>query len=226
MGTRGSLRANYTLGKLTDDGVVNTSSPLVAGDFVRERSLSLLDARHRIAVSTYYQFPAWLWRLALSSTFNFASSRRFNLGANGNDRNLDDVDNDRPTFSGDLDAIGWRRPGGPLDQSLVDQFSLPTIGTVGNLPRNAGHGPRSYTLNTRLAREFKLGERRKLEFQIEAFNPFNTSVFSFGAEYVDYAPTALGDFLAAPRTIKPRTMRLGVKFEFEFSFELQPSRQE
>jgi hypothetical protein len=213
-GARGFLRASYTLSKLIDDGVVNTSSPLVAGDFRRERALSLLDARHRIAVSGGFRLPAFLGRVNLSGTFNFSSSRPFNIGANGNDRNLDDVDNDRPNFAGDLSLIDWRRPGASLIQPLIDGFSLPTIGSTGDLPRNAGSGPNTYMLNLRAAREFVLGERRKIEIQIEAFNPFNSPVFNFGAEYVDFTPAGLGDFLVPRRTLKPRTMRVGLKMEF------------
>jgi hypothetical protein len=214
LAARGSIRASWTLSELVDDGVVNTSSPLVAGDFRRERSLSLMDARHRLAVSGYYEFPKWLWRLNLSGGFNFASSRPFNIGANGNDRNLDDVNNDRPNFNGDLEAINWRRPGASLNELLAERFSLPTIGSVGNLPRNAGRGPNSYTLNLRLSREFRFTARRKAEFLIEAFNPLNSSVFSFGAEFVDFTPSGLGAFLVPPRTVKPRTMRVGLKFDF------------
>ncbi|MGH9934598.1 MAG: TonB-dependent receptor domain-containing protein [Blastocatellia bacterium] len=215
---RGFVRASYTLSRLIDDGVLNTSSPLVVGDFRRERASSLQDARHRVAISGNYLFPAWLGRPSLSGTFNYNSSRPFSLGVSGgilgNDRNLDDVNNDRPNFTGDLDRIVWRRPGEPLDPTLAAGFSLPTIGTASNLPRNAGRGPGAYTLNLRLAREFKFTEARKIEFQIEAFNPFNATVFSFGSEFIDFGATGLGDFLTPRRTVKPRTMRVGLKFDF------------
>jgi hypothetical protein len=202
------------LSKIVDDGVVNTSSPLVAGDFRREWALSLLDARHRIAVSGHYELPRRLLGMNLSSTFNFASPRPFNIGANGNDRNLDDVNNDRPNFNGNLSEINWRRPGEALNESLAEGFSLPAIGTAGNLPRNAGRGPGVYTLNLRLSRAFRLSEQRRAELLIEGFNPFNSSVFNFGAEFVDFTPSGLGNFLVPRRTVKPRTMRAGLKFEF------------
>ncbi|MCI0665294.1 MAG: TonB-dependent receptor, partial [Acidobacteria bacterium] len=214
MTTRGFARASYTLSKLIDDGVVNTSSPLIAGDFRRERTLSLMDSRHRIAASGFYEFPDWLLRLNLAGTFNFTTSRPFNIGANGNDRNLDDVDNDRPNFIGNLDSIRWRRPGTSIDQGLFESFSLPVIGSSGNLGRNAGRGPNTYSLNLRVSRPFHYRGERKFEVRIEVFNPFNTPVFSYGAEFVDYTPSASGDFLAPRRTIKPRTMRVGLKFEF------------
>jgi hypothetical protein len=214
LGERGFLRASFTMSKLIDDGVVNTSSPLVVGDFRRERSLSLQDARRRMAISGHYNFPAWFARLNLSGTFNYGSSSPFSVGVRGADRNLDDVNNDRPNFSGNLDRIAWRRPGDPLDQALSDAFSLPTIGSSGNLPRNAGRGPGVYTLNLRLSREFALGDRSRAEIQIESFNPLNETVFNFGSEFIDFGPAGLGDFLVPRRIVKPRTMRIGLKFVF------------
>jgi hypothetical protein len=97
---------------------------------------------------------------------------------------------------------------------LVEGSARPTIGSVGNLPRNAGRGPNTYTLNLRLLHELCFGERRKAELLVEAFNLLNSTVFSFGAEYVDFIPSSTGNFLVPPRTVKPRTMRLGVKFDF------------
>lgn len=214
MASRGTLRAAYTVSRMIDDGVVNTSSPLVAGDFGRERAPSLLDARHRVNLSGQITFPARLGGVQLSGTFQLASPRPFNLGIGGNDRNLDDVNNDRPNFNGSIEEIVWRRPGEALDPRLATAFTLPLVGEHGNLPRNAGRGPWQHTLNLRLARRFRLRERMQLTPQIEAFNPLNQTIFSFGAEFVDYTPQGLGDFLVPARTVKPRTVRLGVRFEF------------
>ena len=210
----GTLRASYTLSRLIDDGVVNTSSPLVVGDFKRERAPSLLDARHRISLSGNYRMTQWLGALAVSGILTVTSSRPFNIGANGNDRNLDDVDNDRPEFNGLINAIAWRKPGQPLPQSLAESFSLPAIGYTGNLRRNAGRGPSQYSLNLRLSRKFSLNEHHGMEFLIEAFNPFNSTLFNFGAEFVNFNPTSLGNFLVPQRTIKPRTLRIGARIDF------------
>ena len=211
---RAYVNVAYTISKLIDDGTVNTSSPLIVGDFAKERALSLLDARHRLALSGSYQFPRALGSLNLAGIFSASSSRPFALGIGGNDRNLDDVGTDRPNFTGDLSKIGWRRLSETLDPNLVTTFSLPTIGSVGNLSRNAGRGPGQHTINLRASRVFNLGERRKLTPQIEVFNPLNETIFNFGAEFVDFSPTSLGNFLAPARTLKARTMRLGLRFEF------------
>ena len=213
MSKRGSLRASYTLSKLIDDGTLNTSSPLVVGDFGRERALSTLDARHRVAASGHVALPG---KFTLAGTLLFSSARPFNisLGTSGNDRNLDDVNTDRPNFNGDAALLQWRRANQALAAGVAEALSLPTIGTAGNLPRNAGRGPRTHTLNLRLSREFQLAEKRHVTWQMEAFNPFNSTVFSFGAEFVNFNPASLGNFMVPPRTIKPRTLRLGLRFEF------------
>lgn len=211
---RATLHAAFTVGKLIDDGVVNTSSPLVVGDFSRERARSLLDARRRFALSWTQRLPAALGKVDWAGIFTAASSRPFNLGLNGNDRNLDDVGTDRPNFNGDLSIIGWRKPGVPLDAGLFSAFTLPPIGSVGNLPRNAGRGPAQYTLSLRAARVFSFGEGRRLTPQVEVFNPLNSTIFSFGAEFVDFTPSSPGVFLTPARTFKPRTLRVGVRFEF------------
>ena len=210
----GNLRIAYTLSRLTDDGVVNTSSPLVVGDFRRERSLSLLDSRHRIVASGSRQLPRRLGSFHLSATVSVSSPKPFSIGINGNDRNLDDVSNDRPQFEGQEESIGWHKPGTPEYSGLHDAFSLPLIGRSGNLSRNAGRGPWQHSLNARLSRRIRVSESVRVTPAIEVFNPFNATVFSFGAEYVDYTPVNTASFLTPVRTLRPRTMRVGVRVEF------------
>src|SRR5215207_5939443 len=100
-GAGGSLRVAYTLSRLIDDGVVNTSSALRVGDFRGERARSLLDRRHRFVLSATLDAPRRLGRLKLASVLRLASGAPFNVSLGGADRNLDDVSNDRPAFAGD-----------------------------------------------------------------------------------------------------------------------------
>ncbi|HST50501.1 MAG TPA: TonB-dependent receptor [Pyrinomonadaceae bacterium] len=224
-GFGGSLRAAYTLSRLIDDGVVNTSSALRAGDFRGERSRSLLDRRHRFVVSGALDAPRWMWRLRLASILRFASGAPFNVSAGGDDRNLDDVNNDRPVFTGDLDLIRWRRPGEALDPRLIEAFELPAIGQTGNLPRNAGRGPGLFTFDLNVAREFRVSGHARLRPAIEIDNVLNKTVFTFGAEFIDFdalGPAATDaqrqafadNFLVPTHTLRPRTMRIGVRLDF------------
>ena len=220
-----SFRAVYTLSFLKDDGIVNTSDALVPGDFNREFSRSLLDRRHRFAFSGTFDTPRILGHLRISPIVRLASGAPFNLSLGGVDRNLDDVSNDRPNFTGDPSLLQWRRPGEPIDPSILNFFSLPSIGQSGNLPRNAGTGPGQFIFDLNVSREFRLNEKMRMRWSVEFDNVLNTTVFSFGSEFIDFnafGPTAtpaqkqafLDQFLVTTRTMRPRQVRLGVRFDF------------
>jgi hypothetical protein len=220
-----AFRAGYTLSNLIDDGVVNTSDALRVGDFRGERSRSLQDRRHRFAVSGTFNLPRSLGRVELAPIIRVASGAPFNISLGGTDRNLDDVGNDRPNFSGDIGSLRWRAPGDFVDSRLLDQFSMPAIGQTGNLPRNAGHGPGVFVFDLNVAREFRIGERVRLRPSIEFDNVLNKTMFSFGSEFINFdalSPTATADqrqkfldsFLVATRTMRPRQIRLGLRLDF------------
>jgi hypothetical protein len=207
-----TFRAGYTLSKLIDDGVVNTSDALIPGDFRAERARSLLDRRHRFVFSGTFALPRYFGSLQLSPLVRVGSSAPFNISLGGTDRNLDDVGNDRPNYAGDLRLLRWRGPGSTLDPAIAESFSQPVVGQSGNLPRNAGHGPGMFIFDLSVTREFRLGERLKLRPTIELDNGLNKTVFSFGAEFIDFK--ALDSFLLATRTARPRQIRLGLKIDF------------
>lgn len=221
-----SLRAVYTLSSLRDDGIVNTSSAQITGDFNAELSRSLLDRRHRFVFSGIFEMPRWLGKLKFSPIVRLSSAAPFNVSAGGIDRNLDDVNNDRPNFNGDLDAIRSRKPGEPVDINLVNGFSVGTIGSAGgNLERNSGLGPIQFLFDLSVAREFRIGGKIRIRPVIEFDNILNATVFSFGSEFINFAalsPTAtppqrqafLDAFLVPTRTLRPRQLRVGVRFDF------------
>lgn len=219
-----SMRLVYTLASLKDDGIVNTSEATLPGDFDREFSRSLLDRRHRLAFSGTFDTPWWLGKLRLSPLFRYGSPAPFNISIGGNDRNLDDISNDRPNFGGDLNDIDWRVFGSAFPDALAAQFSLAPIGSPGNLPRNAGTGPSLYIFDMNFSREFRISERIRIRPSAEFGNILNMTVFSFGSNFIDFDllnstnPTTVANaragFLAPTRTVRPRQTRLGVRFEF------------
>ncbi len=220
-----SFRSAYTFSHLTDDGIVNTSNALVAGDFYRERARSLLDRRHRFVFSGTFDMPSYLGKVRFSPILRLTSGAPFNISIGGADRNLDDVGNDRPNFTGDTRLLHWRKPGDGLNPSILNLFALPTIGQTGNLPRNAGQGPGQLFLDLNVTREFHLSERLRLRPVVEFDNVLNKTVFSFGSEFINFsafAPTAtleqrqafLDSFLVTTRTLRPRQVRIGIRFDF------------
>ena len=202
--SRFTFRAGYTLSSLIDDGVVNTSDALVAGDFRAERARSLLDRRHRFVFSGTFNLPRLLGAMQLSPIWRVASGAPFNISLGGVDRNLDDVSNDRPNYVGDPRLLRWRRPGEAIDPSVVQGFSVPQVGQVGNLPRNAGRGPGLFVFDLNVTRQIG-----PLRLSVEFDNVLNKTVFSFGSEFID--PDS---FLVATRTMRPRQIRLGVRLDF------------
>jgi hypothetical protein len=220
-----SFRAGYTMSRLIDDGVVNTSDALIAGDFRGERASSLLDRRHRFVFSGTFKLPGFLGKLSLAPVVRFASGAPFNISIGGADRNLDDVGNDRPNFNGDTKLLRWRERGQSLDPSILSAFTLPPIGQSGNLPRNAGRGPGQFFFDLNLTREFKINNGMRLRPVVEIDNVLNRTVFSFGSEFINFdafAPNAtpeqkqrfLDTFLVATRTLRPRQLRFGLRFDF------------
>jgi hypothetical protein len=232
-----AFRVGYTLSRLIDDGVVNTSDALVPGDFRAERARSLLDRRHRFVLSGTFKLQplrslgsvssrglsnlpltllplvsSILGGLELSPILRVASGAPFNISLGGVDRNLDDVSNDRPNYSGDLHLLRWRAPDRPLDPSVFGSFSLPPIGAAGNLPRNAGRGPGLFVSDLNVTREFRIRPLR-LRSSIEFDNVLNKTVFSFGSEFINLTRSS-SDFLLPTRTMRPRQIRVGLRVEF------------
>jgi hypothetical protein len=220
-----SFRSAYTFSQLNDDGIVNTSDALIAGNFFAERARSLLDRRHRFVFSGTFETPRYLGKLSFAPILRLASGAPFNISIGGADRNLDDVGNDRPIFNGDPRVLNWRKSGDPIDAAIPSLFALPAIGQTGNLPRNAGQGPGQFFLDLNVSREFRMTERLRLRPVVEFDNVLNKNVPSFGSEFINFnsfAPTAtpeqrqafLNSFLVTTRTLRPRQLRFGVRFDF------------
>jgi hypothetical protein len=192
---------------------VNTSDALVPGDFHAERARSLLDRRHRFVLSGSFNLPRYVGGLTLSPIWRIASEAPFNISIGGSDRNLDDVGNDRPNYSGALRLLKWRKPGEPLDPAILEAFSLPPLGQSGKLPRNAGRGPGLFVFDLNVARQFQI-RRARLTTSLEFDNVLNKTVFSFGSEFINLSSGSNDSFLMATRTGRPRQLRIGLRAEF------------
>jgi hypothetical protein len=227
-GFSSSFRAVYTLSKLEDDGLNNTTNAEVNGDFASEWARATQDRRHRFALSGVIETPWWLGKLRFSPLFRYGSSAPFNVGI-GVDRNLNDVSTDRVIFNGF--NIDWRRPdAGAAPTTLISQFVLQPIGARGgNIRRNAGRGPSMHIFDLNITREFRFGDHYRLRPNMEIGNVTNSTVFSYGSEFIDFLPglgpnpTAaqrlayenfLREYLVPTRAYRPRDIRFGLRFDF------------
>jgi hypothetical protein len=207
-GSRVHLRGVYTLSKFIDEGTTNTASPQDLRNRRAERALSLQDQRHRFTVSGTFREP--VLEIEFAPIVSIGSSRPFNIGA-GFDRNLNDIENDRPDFIRPLGRPVWRRPGRQPATGVRDALRLAPIGRSGNLPRNYGRGPGTMNVSVRVARTFAVRERIRIRPAIDVFNVFNQTVFSFGAEFIDRDDA---DFLTPRRAQRPRSIQLSLKVSF------------
>ena len=208
LGRYARFRMVYTLSKFIDEGTTNTASPQSLFDRRAERALSLQDQRHRFVFSGLFHLP--YLEMDVAPMVSFGSSKPFNIGA-GFDRNLNDIENDRPNF---IKAIGrpeWRRLGSGAADDVRSALELAPIGSSGNLPRNYGIGPGTRAINLRASRTFVVRDHIRLRPTVDVFNLFNNTTFSFGSEFIDRDDS---DFLLPRRTQQPRTVLLGLKMSF------------
>lgn len=205
LGRRANFRAAYTLSKFIDEGTTNTASPQDLFDRRADRALSLQDQRQRLTFSGVFRVP--FFDLDLAPIISFGSSKPFNIGV-GFDRNLNDIENDRPNLITGTGRPKWRRPGSANSDDFQAALLLAPIGSTGNLPRNYGLGPGTRAINVRASRNFAIGDRLRVCPAVDVFNLFNNAIFSFGSEFVDRGDS---DFLMPRRTQSPRTVVLSLK---------------
>jgi hypothetical protein len=207
--------ASYTWSHSIDDSsdLQTLLKPQDNRNFRAERSDSLFDQRHRFVFSGVLISPA-AWRSSSSTWYHLlsdftvapileiSSGRPFNI-ITGTDSNGDlQSSNDRPSVAAD----------GTL-------FIPTTPFTNGNLRRNAGitHGYAS--LDMRLTRAIRFGERVRVDFIAEGFNLFNrfneASANPFFTEVNTFKQRNGGLFYSRPTAAyDPRQFQFGVKIYF------------
>jgi hypothetical protein len=149
-----------------------------------ERGLSQFNQDFRWVTSTLYDLPvgkgrAWLnhggvadalaggWRI--SSILTWGSGFPFGLSTGGSTR--DGVGGDRPN------AVPGQSPflsnPSPAEWFNIGAYAQNAIGQFGNVGRNTGIGPGVFTWDLSATKDFRITERRRLEFRFECFNCSN-----------------------------------------------------
>jgi hypothetical protein len=183
-----SFLANYTFAKnLTN--APDFRSPMDESSIPQNNNALNLekgsgcDVRHRFALSSVYEIPAyrgqeWLrlvtqdWRL--SAIYQAQSGMPFTISVFGDTANSGTVLGENPIRAnvtgqpvfgpGTRTAIEWFNPAA---------FAAPPAFTYGNAGRNSLFGPPLQTLDFALARVFRISERMHFQFRAEAFNALN-----------------------------------------------------
>ncbi len=206
--------ASYTWSHSIDDSsdLQTLLKPLNNRNFALERSDSLFDQRHRFVFSGVVTSPS-SWRTASStrrffSDFTIApiveisSGRPFNI-LTGIDQNLDlQSSNERPSVADDGKLI------------------LPPFLTDGNLGRNRGITHSYMSVDLRVMRSIRFGERFRLDLIGEGFNLFNrfneaaaNPFFDVVNAFGERAPG--GRYYSQPTAAyDPRQFQFGIKLNF------------
>lgn len=143
-------------------------------NFKAERSDSLFDQRHRFVFSGVFSSPdSWRtgggWKrflngFSFSPIVEYGSGRPFNILAVGDANGDFQSSNERPTV----------RPDGTLCQTAVDLNCFQGVFPAnGNLGRNMGITHNYFSVDARLTRRIRFGERINLDLIAEGFNLFN-----------------------------------------------------
>jgi hypothetical protein len=220
------LLASYTFSKSLDQSSglpepVNPVNPALS------RALSAFDLRHNLVASFQYRVPTGKSKgllHAMASGWAVAGIARFTSGLpvtllNNNDTSLlgtipNGINNngvDTPNWSGTSLHLN-ANPRGGAEVFDATQFTLPTLGTMGNARRRFFSGPGIENLDATFSRSFLVKENRALELRVEAFNLANHAQF-FGAASVqgNISSCSFGQAVSA---MPPRLMQLAMRFHF------------
>lgn len=220
-----SLLLAYTGSKLIDDGANSSqvrpgaamvTTPQNWNNLRLERSKSAQDVPQRMVLSA-------LWELPFGKT-GHALTRQIVGGWQLNA--IQTIESGTPiSLSATVTGGGNRpnvAPGGnakldnPAIEKWFDQsvFTNPAPYTFGNVSRTLPniHSDSLYNLDLSLFKNFRLGERRSLQFRVEAFNSTNTPTFDTPGRVLNTA--TFGVVTATAFSPKPREVQLALRLLF------------
>ena len=182
--------ASYTWSHSIDDSsdLQTLLLPQDNRNFRAEKANSLFDQRHRFVFSGVLTSPAG-WRsgdswhkflsdFTLAPIFEISSGRPFNILSNQDTNNDQSNQTDRPSVLGDGTLCV---PGTTGCTPLITNG----VFSAGSLGRNMGITHRFMSLDMRLMRAVRIGERLRLDIIAEGFNLFNRFNEGAASPFID-----------------------------------------
>jgi hypothetical protein len=219
--------ASYTLSKSIDDSsdLQTLLIPQDPNNFRAERAPSLFDQRHRFVFSGVLGSPQ-NWRssdslfkkfladFTVAPIIELSSGRPFNIITNFDANNDQSSQTDRPSVNPD-GTLCIPGTAGCITPLITDgRFS------VGNLGRNAGRTHSFASIDLRVARAIRFGERVRLDLIAEGFNLFNrfneASASPFFTDVNTFNERGKnGNYFSRPTAaFDPRQFQFGAKLNF------------
>ncbi|BDC47790.1 hypothetical protein F183_A01060 [Bryobacterales bacterium F-183] len=182
-----TINANYTLGKALDNGSnVRNSLPANSFNLRREYGPSNFDMRHIFTGFVIYDVPQ-LGKFAprltkgwqLNALMTAHSGEPLDLLSGTNRSGVND-NRDRLDVVGQWDqgVASRATPFGPIPYFNPSAFRTATLGTFGNIGRNAFYGPGFGAVDFSVFKETPITERLRTQLRIEIFNIFDRANFA------------------------------------------------
>jgi hypothetical protein len=206
--------ASYTWSHSIDDSsdLQTLLLPQDNRNFRAERADSLFDQRHRFVFSGMIMSPA-SWRsgdglhkfmsdFTIAPILEISSGRPFNILTNQDTNNDQSSQTDRPNVAADGTLL------------------VPPPFAAGSLGRNAGVTHRFASLDMRLMRAVRIGERVRLDIIAEGFNLFNRFNEGSASPFIDDVNAfkqraSNGRYYSRPTAaFDPRQFQFGLKLNF------------
>jgi hypothetical protein len=206
--------ASYTWSHSIDDSsdLQTLLLPQDNRNFRAERANSLFDQRHRFVFSAVLASPqTWRsgggWQRVLADftvapIFEISSGRPFNILSGVDTNNDQSNQTDRPNVNAD------------------GTLALPAPFTSGSLGRNAGLTHSYSSLDMRLTRAIRFGERVRIDLIAEGFNLFNrfneaaASAFFQDVRSFNQRSSSGGYYSRPTAAFDPRQFQFGLKINF------------
>lgn len=219
--------ASYTLSKSIDDSS-DLQTLLIAQDvrnFRAERALSLFDQRHRFVFSGVLAAPQ-NWRdsdsavkrifadFIVAPIFEVSSGRPFNIITNFDANNDQSSQTDRPSVNPDGSLCI------PGTSGCITPLITNGAFSSGNLGRNRGTTHAFASLDLRVTRAIRFGEKVRLELIAEGFNLFNrfneasASPFFTDVNAVGKRAKNGSYYSRSTASFDPRQFQFGARFSF------------
>jgi hypothetical protein len=214
--------ASYTWSHSIDDSsdLQTLLKPQDNLNFRAERSDSLFDQRHRFVFSGVFSAPSewksaggvksWLRDFSFAPIVEISSGRPFNILAVGDANGDFQSTNERPTVLAD----------GRLCATGVDLGCLQGVFPAnGSLGRNMGITHSYFSVDARVTRQIRFGERFRLDVIAEGFNLFNrfneASANPFYTVVNAFGQRSGGKYYSQPTAaFDPRQFQFGLKLNF------------
>ena len=199
MSSEFELLASYTLSKTRDDASDFDEQPQNPFDLRSERALSRQDVRHRFVLNGLFDLP-----FGEEEEKGAGSERDILIG-----KILGHVE------IAPIVTLSSGRPINPLTGSDDEHNrAFPLASRPLGIARNTLRTPRFINFDLRVLKYFPMGERRRLDLVIEAFNLFNhPNVFS-RSPFFGSGASPLSSFGTPTSFSAPRQVRFSIDFEF------------